>query len=61
VLPAHFQLTKQLQLPITLKVDAVHNDHVKKWIRWQHFMAVRQGRCLAMLVWASEYELECAK
>jgi len=35
-----------------------HNDHVLKWMRWQHFMAVRQHRQFAQLVWATEYKIE---
>ena len=37
-----------------------HNDHVKKWLRYQHFMAVREHRQLGQLVWATEYERELA-
>ena len=34
------------------------NWHVRTYYRWKHFMAVRQGRQLAQLVWASEYNRE---
>ena len=35
-----------------------HNAHVLKWIRWQHFMAVRERRYFAQAIWAKNYEIE---
>lgn len=37
------------------------NWHVRKWYRWQHFMAVQQGRQFAQCVWATTYNEEFGK
>lgn len=34
------------------------NAHVLRWIRWQHFWAVRENRQFAQLHWATQYKLE---
>jgi hypothetical protein len=34
------------------------NAHVLQWYRWQHFMAHRQHRFLAMLHWATQHNAE---
>jgi len=36
----------------------MNNGHVLKWMRWQHFMAVREGRQFAQCVWATNYRIE---
>jgi hypothetical protein len=37
------------------------NAHVLKWMRWQHFWAVKEKRRLAQTLWAKEYEIELAQ
>lgn len=39
---------------------AVNNAHVIKWIRWQHWLAERQHRFLAMFYWSVSYDQEIA-
>lgn len=34
------------------------NAHVLKYILWQHFMATRQHRVLAICYWDTEYRME---
>ena len=34
------------------------NWHVRKYYRWKQFLAVKQGRQLAQLVFASKYNKE---
>lgn len=34
------------------------NWHVRKYYRWKHFLAVRQGRQLAQWFWAATYNKE---
>ncbi len=36
----------------------IMNEHVLKWYRWQHFLAVKQGRQFAQSVWARSYNDE---
>jgi len=33
-------------------MTAKYNGHVLKWYRWQHFLAERDRRFLAMFIWA---------
>jgi hypothetical protein len=39
-------------------VPRLHNGHVLKWCRWQHWLAERQHRYFAMLVWSTCYDQE---
>ena len=34
------------------------NSHVIKYYKWKQFLAVKQGRQLSQLFWASEYNRE---
>ena len=34
------------------------NWHVRKYYRWKHFLAVKQGRQLAQLFWTNKYNRE---
>ena len=36
----------------------VMNWHVRKFYRWQHWLAVQQNRQFAQLHWATQYNLE---
>ncbi len=34
------------------------NGHVLQWYRWQHWLAEREHRFFAQLVWANAYNME---
>jgi hypothetical protein len=38
----------------------LHNAHVLKYMRWQHFLAVANRRHFAQIVWATWYQMELA-
>jgi hypothetical protein len=38
-----------------------NNEHVLKYYRWQHFLAVANSRQFAQLVWSTAYNTESAE